>query len=76
MGKRVCCVVFQSLETKLGCLGAEEGPVKKQVWLDGVGEGRLWGCLAPELSLSSAQLEGMVKPCLLGPGLCRSNDPV
>lgn len=38
-------MVSQSLETKLGCLGAKEGRVRKQVWLDGVGKGRLWGYL-------------------------------
>ena len=43
--ERVCFVVSQSLETKPGCLGAKAGQVKKQVWLDGAGEGRLWGYL-------------------------------
>lgn len=42
MGTSVCFVMCQSRETKLGCLGTKEGGVKKQVGLDGAGEGRFW----------------------------------
>lgn len=69
-------VMSQSLEMKLLCLVAKEGGVTKQIWLDGVGKGRLWGYLALELSLSSAQQGRMLQSCLPGPGLCRSSDPV